>query len=194
MSKLIVALGNPGKEYESTRHNIAWTAMEHLSFSSNFNWMKKFKGYYSHSTISGTKYFFLKPQTYMNLSGESVCKLANFFKIELEDILVLHDEMDLEFGTIAFKQGGGLAGHNGLRSIADRMGGRDFKRLRLGIGRPVHGSDSNWVLSPFGPDERIHLDIYLDTIVEAIETYMKRGFSFAASNFSRKSILPEKGV
>ena len=125
MDKLIVGLGNYGTKYESTRHNIGWDIFEYLSFKDRLIWKEKFKGVFASHSVNGVKYHFLKPQTYMNLSGESVAPLCSFFKVKIEDILVLHDELDLPFGTVAFKKGGGLAGHNGLKSTTRRAG--EFK-------------------------------------------------------------------
>jgi PTH1 family peptidyl-tRNA hydrolase len=149
MDRLIVGLGNPGTKYQHTRHNIGWDVFEELSFAHDLKWVDKFKGLYSVYNNEADKIYFLKPQTFMNLSGESVQPLMNFFKIPLENTLVVHDELDLPFGTIAFKKGGGLAGHNGLKSIAASLGTQDFRRVRMGIGRPVHGDVSNWVLSGY---------------------------------------------
>lgn len=189
MDSLIVGLGNPGREYETTRHNIGWLALDKLSFASRLTWKDKFKGLYAqHSTTSGDKAYFLKPQTYMNLSGESAQPCAAFFKIPVGQVLVIQDELDLPFGTLAFKKGGGLAGHNGLKSMAARFGSQDFVRLRLGIGRPTHGDVSSWVLSGFHGDEAARLDDFLKLAAEAIELYVENGFDSAARKFSRASI------
>jgi PTH1 family peptidyl-tRNA hydrolase len=187
MSYLIVGLGNPGSQYESTRHNIGWMALDRLSFSSTLVWKDKFKGYYSYKDFNGERFYFLKPQTYMNLSGESIQALCKFFKVPLESVLVVHDELDLPYGTLAFKRGGGLAGHNGLKSLASCMGSNNFLRLRLGIGRPKFGSVSSWVLSGFSDDEKIDLDSYIDGAAEALEKYIELGFGKAAQAFSKKS-------
>ncbi|MCY4523807.1 MAG: aminoacyl-tRNA hydrolase, partial [Halobacteriovoraceae bacterium] len=112
MNKLIVALGNPGKKYESTRHNVAWQAFARLAFHSELTWKNKFKGVYADYLNHETKFIFLMPQTYMNLSGFSVQDCMNFFKISPQETLVVHDEVDIPYGVCAFKKGGGLAGHN----------------------------------------------------------------------------------
>ena len=187
MDYLIVGLGNPGSEYERTRHNIAWSALESAPFSSGLAWKEKYKGLYASYSFRKGKGHFLKPQTYMNLSGESVQPCADFFKIPVENILVVHDELDLPFGTMAFKKGGGLAGHNGLKSISQRLGSRDFLRLRLGIGRPDHGNVASYVLSSFSSDEKIVLDDFLSGGGEAIDCFMNEGFQKAAKAFSKKS-------
>lgn len=189
MDRLIVGLGNPGIKYHHTRHNIGWDSFEALSFSSELRWSDKFKGVYATYTFNGEKIYFLKPQTYMNLSGESVAPLMNFFKITLDNILVVHDELDLPFGTIAFKKGGGLAGHNGLKSITASLGSQDFKRLRVGIGRPPHGDVSNWVLSGYTGEDRDFFPQYLKGIAGALEEYIKVDFDKAATIYSKKKIV-----
>tara|TARA_R110002072_G_scaffold288917_1_gene455396 strand:- start:65415 stop:65984 length:570 start_codon:yes stop_codon:yes gene_type:complete len=189
MIKLIVGLGNPGTEYERTRHNIAWQLFEKLSFYNRLNWREKYKGLMSDISIEGEKIVLLKPQTFMNLSGESVQPCAKFFKILPEEILVVHDELDLDFGTIAFKSGGGLAGHNGLKSINQLLGTNNFKRLRLGIGRPVHGNVSSYVLSSYDNDESIAFDTYMEKAGDAIESCLKIGFEKAANRYSKKKLV-----
>ncbi len=182
--KLIVGLGNPGSKYEDTRHNIGMMALDRLD---NFNWKSKYKGLFSQLDENGNRFYFLKPQTYMNLSGESIRALCDFFKIGPQEVLVLHDELDLPLGTIAFKKGGGLAGHNGLKSTAQHLGTNDFYRLRMGIGRPVHGDVSNFVLSSFQGDENIIVDKQLDGTCDALRMLMKSGYERAANKYSRKS-------
>lgn len=189
MQKLIVGLGNPGSKYQDTRHNIGWLAIDHLSFYSKLRWQEKFKGLYSSYEMNGEKIYFLMPQTFMNLSGESISKMCNFFKITPDNVLVIHDELDLPYGTTTFKKGGGLAGHNGLKSTAQCLGTKDFLRLRLGIGRPHHGNVSAWVLSKFDGDESIALDQYLNGAAEAIEYFCSAGFDKAASQYSKKKFI-----
>jgi PTH1 family peptidyl-tRNA hydrolase len=189
MDRLIVALGNPGIKYAHTRHNIAWEALDFLPAQENETWKDKFKGQFCSIRDADDKIHFLKPQTFMNLSGESVAPMAKFFKISVENILIIHDELDLPYGSIAFKSGGGLAGHNGLKSSAACLGSQDFKRLRLGIGRPMFSSVSDWVLSGYSSDEAAVFETYMKGVVEALELYMKEGFQKAASKFSKKNIL-----
>lgn len=153
----------------------------------DLNWKSKFKGLYAQADFHGDKFYFLKPETYMNLSGESVRPLIDFFKITPKEVLVLHDELDLPLGTITFKKGGGLAGHNGLKSLAEHLGTNDFYRLRMGIGRPPHGDVSNWVLSGFHGDENIIVDRVLEGTVEALMTLFKSGYERAANQYSRKN-------
>ncbi len=189
MDRLVVALGNPGREYEETRHNIAQMMFKNLSFESSLAWKSKFKGQWASKDFDLGRVYFLIPETYMNLSGESVAPLCQFFKIPVEKIMVVHDELDLPYGTLTFKTGGGLAGHNGLKSIAQHMGSQAFRRLRMGIGRPQRGSVSDFVLSEFSSDEKITLDDYLKLGAEAIEDYCQNGFQKTSGKYSKKSVL-----
>jgi PTH1 family peptidyl-tRNA hydrolase len=189
MDRLIVGLGNFGSKYHHTRHNIGWDSFEELSFANELRWIEKFKGHYAVIQSGPDKIYFLKPQTYMNLSGESVQPLMAFFKISIDDILVIHDELDLPFGTIAFKKGGGLAGHNGLKSITATLGSQEFKRVRVGIGRPVHGDVSNWVLSGYTGEDKDFFREYLKGIASSLEDYIKFGFDKAATTYSKKKIV-----
>ncbi|MBT6325231.1 MAG: aminoacyl-tRNA hydrolase [Bdellovibrionales bacterium] len=185
MDKLIVGLGNPGTQYELNRHNIGHLIIDELENSLNLRWKEKFKGVYSSVEVCGDKVYFLKPLTYMNLSGESVAPLVNFFKISIENVLVIHDELDLNMGTIALKDGGGLAGHNGLKSIFEKTGNKNFKRLRVGIGRPKLGSVSSWVLSDFSQDETPHLEKIINESSCAIKSFLENDFSSAFRKYKK---------
>lgn len=151
MLKLFVFLGNPGKEYENTRHNAGFLFCDYLY--PNASWQMKFHSLYTQE--GGIK--ILKPVTYMNLSGTAVSGCASFFKIRPEEILIVHDDLELPFGNAKIQKGGGLQGHNGLRSIKERLGSDQFYRLRIGIGRPKHGDVRLYVTSPFSKDEQISL-------------------------------------
>ena len=156
LPRLVVFLGNPGEEYKNTRHNAGRLLAGQLPAASQ--WQKKFKGLYAPVTLEGGSCHFLMPETYMNRSGEAVQAAAAFFKIPPAAMLVVHDELELPLGKAGYKFGGGLSGHNGLRSIRDHLGTAEFWRLRIGIGRPggvkEKGQDiSGWVLSPFSPEE-----------------------------------------
>ncbi|MDR2729789.1 MAG: aminoacyl-tRNA hydrolase [Treponema sp.] len=185
MIQLIAFLGNPGLEYARNRHNAAWLLAQALPFYDSLSWRKKFKGLY----VLYQEIHFLKPETFMNLSGESVFTAASFFKIDIKDILIIHDELELPAGTLSLKFSGGLGGHNGLRSMRKCFGNADFWRLRIGIGRPVtpvkHEKESegsgtagqfsdnddnedsgmsvyDWVLSDFSHEETEKLNPVLD--------------------------------
>lgn len=189
MSLLIVGLGNPGREYEETRHNIGFMLLDQIASSSNISWKEKYKGLYTKISAFENEVHLLKPQTYMNLSGESVQKAAAFFKIEPKNIFVAHDELDIPYGTIAMKNGGGLAGHNGLKSIAQCMGTNDFLRLRMGIGRPTVGSVSNFVLSGFSSVEKMSLDFYIKESAKAVGIFIEKGFEACARSYSKKKLV-----
>lgn len=189
MAKLVVALGNPGREYENTRHNVGWKAFEQLSFWNDLAWKDKFKGQYAQKSIKGEQVIFLMPQTYMNLSGESVRPAMDFFKVGIEDLIVVHDEIDLPFGTITVKTGGGLAGNNGLKSINQHLSTKDFHRIRIGIGRPKFGDVSSHVLGQFTEEEKINLEDLHKLAAEAIECYLNNGIKKAQNTFSKRSVL-----
>ncbi|HUX14044.1 MAG TPA: aminoacyl-tRNA hydrolase [Spirochaetia bacterium] len=160
--RLVVFLGNPGTEYRSTRHNAGWMLLGRLPGVDSVAWQKKFKGTIGELSVpteSGArKILLLRPETYMNLSGESVQPALAYYKIDPRETVVVHDEIELPFGMVSIRLGGGLGGHNGLRSIAALLGTNDFGRLRIGVGRPEHGSVSSYVLGRFAPDEEPQLD------------------------------------
>lgn len=160
--KLIVGLGNPGPQYSLTRHNIGFMYLSFLPMLYEVFpiWQNKFQGFFTKGTIAGEEIMLLQPQTYMNLSGQSVAACCHFFKIKPEEVLVVHDESDLDFLKIRIKQGGGNAGHNGLKSI-DQHIGNNFWRLRIGIGRPLHGTLSDYVLAPFTKEEQNDISDFL---------------------------------
>ena len=188
MFQLVVGVGNPGPQYAETRHNIAWMFLDKSPLFSSCLWKSKFKGEYAESSIKGNKVYALKPQTYMNLSGESVQPLAAFFKISPAQILVIHDELDIPFGQVHFKMGGGLAGHNGLKSIAACLGTDQFARMRIGIGRPPLGDVAHWVLSPFAKDERTQLPLLLEKLHDPFIIAMVDGLG-KVGVFNKKNLL-----
>ncbi|MEE0353980.1 MAG: aminoacyl-tRNA hydrolase [Treponema sp.] len=155
---LIVGLGNPGKQYDKTRHNMGFDTIDELIDRHRIagSGIDR-KAMYGKGVIAGEKVILAKPMTYMNLSGEAVGEAARFFKIKPENILILHDEIELPLGTLSLKWSGGLGGHNGLRSIKEHLGTADFWRLRFGVGKPVHGSVADFVLGSFSEDEKIML-------------------------------------
>lgn len=185
MIELIAFLGNYGREYEHTRHNTAWLFEESLPFSSKFSWSSKYKSAFcavdyeqfaNYLKDSGLikqrdngslpipqdapkKLYFMKPMTYMNLSGDAIGEAAHFFKIPNENILVVHDEIELPLGTVSLKWSGGLGGHNGLRSTKNVLGTADFWRLRFGVGKPANGGVADYVLGNFSSDESIALSL-----------------------------------
>ena len=155
---LVAGLGNPGREYDRTRHNVGWLVLDELARRHGGSWRSKFSGSLAEVRLGDLRLALLKPETYMNESGRSVGAAARFFKVEPESLLVVHDDVDLEPGRLQARRGGGLAGHNGLRSLAQHLGTQEFLRLRIGVGRPGRGdrrSVSDWVLSPFEFDQDV---------------------------------------
>jgi PTH1 family peptidyl-tRNA hydrolase len=153
---LVVGLGNPGREYAGHRHNVGWMVVDELARRHGASWKGKFSGQLAEVRLDGHRVGLLKPETFMNESGRSVGAAARFFKLEPDAILVVHDEIDLEPGRLQARLGGGLAGHNGLRSIASHLKSRDFLRLRVGVGRPGRGDPrppAAYVLSNFTPED-----------------------------------------
>jgi peptidyl-tRNA hydrolase, PTH1 family len=153
---LIAGLGNPGREHERDRHNVGWIVVDELARRHGGSWRSKFNGQLAETRVGESRVALLKPQTYMNESGRSIGAAARFFKVAPQALLVVHDDVDLDVGRLQARAGGGLAGHNGLRSIAQTLGTNDFLRLRIGVGRPERGDPrpvADYVLSPFAPDE-----------------------------------------
>ena len=162
---LVVFLGNPGIEYKLTRHNFGFIVAERMNILSSLKWSEKFHGMFAKAEIFGSQHCFLKPGTFMNLSGKSVQAAKSFFKFNDHEILVVHDDIETDFGTVTFKEGGGFAGHNGLKSIANSIGSGNFLRIRLGIGRPKKGDVASFVLGKFTPEEVS----FLAAVTEAAE-------------------------
>ncbi len=153
---LVVGLGNPGREHERDRHNVGWMVIDELVRRHDGSFKAKFSGRLAEVRVGDAKVALLMPETYMNDSGRSLGAARRFFKVPVEDVVVVHDDVDLETGRLQARAGGGLGGHNGLRSIAQALGSQDFLRLRIGVGRPGRGDRrpvADYVLSPFAPDE-----------------------------------------
>ena len=165
--KLIVGLGNPGSKYEETRHNAGFLLLDELarSFSTSFVSEKKFQGDLARTNIGSCDVRLLKPTTFMNLSGESVRAVANFYRIEADEILVAHDELDIPPGTVKLKQGGGHGGHNGLRDIINHLG-KDFWRARLGIGHP--GDAKKVVSFVLQRAPKSEMDLLINTVDDVV--------------------------
>lgn len=168
MIKMVVYLGNKGQQYEKTRHNIGW--LFEKSLNRIFQPSEKFKALY-YKDESGCIH--ILPQTLMNKSGESVVKAMQFFKIAINEVLVVHDDLETTFGSFKLKQGGGIAGHNGLRSIVELTGKKDFHKLSLGISRPQKGSVSSYVLGRFNPQEEAELDLFFSGVSDYFYNYLK---------------------
>lgn len=189
MDLLISFLGNPGTQYSNTRHNIAWKLCEQFVSKLGNSWLNKFKSEYSVIEMYKKKILILKPQTYMNLSGEAVLSAKDFYKIEEKNILVVHDEVDFEFGQIAYKFGGSAAGNNGIKSVIERTGTDKFYRLRMGIGRPQYGDLASYVLSQFSSDEKIFLDDYIQKACESLNFAIENGWEKALNKYNKKKLV-----
>lgn len=190
MIKLIAGLGNPGQQYQKTRHNVGFLFLDHLLQSRSGSWSteSKFHGIIANSFIGSSKIILLKPQTFMNRSGLSVGSVARFYKLKAEEILVVHDELDFEAGVAKLKKGGGHAGHNGLRDIISHLNEKDFYRIRLGISRPAPGkSVSDYVLSKPSKDEQSLLIHAFDWIDSHLDTIISGNFSEAMNNLNKTS-------
>lgn len=181
--KLVVGLGNPGPRYERTRHNVGFLVLDELVRRWGGSFREKFKGLTTKAVIRGHEGFLVKPQTFMNLSGESVQAAAHFFSLLPSDIVVVHDELDLPLGAVRVKFKGGHGGHNGLRSIVQHCGA-EFVRVRCGIGRPPKGDAVNWVLGGFGDEELPWVAPMVERAANAVETIAVEGLSAAMNRFN----------
>lgn len=193
MIRLVAFLGNIGREYAGNRHNVAWMAADALPFLANATWQEKFRGLIAAQEIDGEKVWFVKPGTYMNDSGDCVVPAMKFYKLALEEVLVVHDELELPFGVIDLKKGGGLGGHNGLRSMTAHLGSQDFRRLRIGIGRPDHKDIAAYVLSDFKGDEKRNLDErVLPEAAAALALCLESGFDEAQKRYAKYDTLKDR--
>src|SRR6266498_4713825 len=184
---LVVGLGNPGREYAGHRHNVGWMVVEELARRHGASWKGKFSGRLAEVRLDGHKVALLKPETYMNESGRSVGAAARFYKLEPDAILVVHDESDLELGRLQARLGGGLAGHNGLRSIAAHLKTPDFLRLRVGVGRPERGDPrplADYVLSNFEPHDEA--EALIARAADAVEQLDAEGVERAQAAVNRR--------
>ena len=191
--KLIVGLGNPGKEYENTRHNTGFLVIDSFARKNNVEiTKKKFNGLYSEVTINKEKVILLKPQTYMNLSGESVARFVNFYKIDIKDILVINDDLDLEVGRIRLRKNGQSGGHNGLKNIALNLGTNDFKRLRVGISKNKQIDTKDYVLGKFSSEEKEILDKVIEETDNILTDYIKLDFDKLMSRYNGTDFTGDK--
>ncbi len=184
---LLVGLGNPGPRYAGNRHNVGFMVLEHLAGTAGIAVTRsKFKGLYGTGDFDGQSLVLLEPQTFMNLSGQAVSQARSFFDVEPSRILVVHDELDLPFGTLRLKIGGGHAGHNGLRSIMAELGTGDFARLRVGIGRPLKGDVVDFVLQDFGADQKPWIGDLLERGTAALRLALQQGVAKAMNTVNQE--------
>ena len=181
---LVVGLGNPGREHAQNRHNVGWMVVDELASRHGGGFKAKFSGQLAEVRDGDLRLGLLKPELYMNLSGRSVAPAVRFFKVPPEQLLVVHDEGDLDLGRLQARAGGGLAGHNGLRSIAQELGTQDFLRLRIGVGRPECGDPrplADYVLSNFDPHD--DAEAIVARAADAVETIAREGLEPAQRRF-----------
>jgi peptidyl-tRNA hydrolase, PTH1 family len=182
---LVVGLGNPGREHAQDRHNAGWMVVDELAQRHGGSFRSKFSGRLSEVRLDGRRLALLKPETFMNDSGRSLGAAARYFKVPVEQIVVVHDEVDLEPGRLQARAGGGLAGHNGLRSVAAGLGSQDFLRVRIGVGRPGRGDRrdvADYVLSPFEAED--DAEALVARSADAVETLAREGLDAAQRRFN----------
>lgn len=186
--KCIIGLGNPGRKYKKTRHNIGFMVIDELLKRNRWKLnQSKFQGRYTIESFYGNKVLLLQPQTFMNLSGESIKQFISFYKLEMNDILVIYDDLDLPVGRIRLRKKGGHGGHNGMRSIIEHMQTDQFKRMRIGIGRPTtrHMSIVDYVLNPFAKEELEEAHVSIQTAADACEEWLQESFDLVMNKFNQ---------
>lgn len=183
--KLIIGLGNPGKEYEQTRHNCGFMVIDRLCKKLQVTIdQNKFKGSYTKFKYQGEDVILLKPQTYMNLSGESVQEIMKFFKIDIKDILVIYDDLDMPVGKLRLRQSGSAGGHNGIKNIIKHVGSQNFNRIRIGIDRHPYMDVVNYVTSKFTKEQMPLIDEGIEKASEAVLLYLQKGFVASMNQFN----------
>ncbi len=187
--KLIVGLGNPGKEYTNTRHNIGFQFIDNYLNYKNINdtWSKKFDGLFIQTIIGREKVLFLKPQTFMNLSGNSVSKICNYFNIDINDILVICDDLDLKVGNFKLRENGSCGGHNGLRDIENKLSSSQYKRLKIGISNDKSRDTKDYVLGNFSKEENEIYDNLFKELNNVLDEYFNLPFGDLMSKYNRKN-------
>jgi PTH1 family peptidyl-tRNA hydrolase len=192
-TKLVCGLGNPGPEYQRHRHNVGFQVVDLLAERAGVEIrQRKFEGRIGHGTLAGSRGVFLKPETFMNAAGSSVASALRFYKISSGNLLVIHDELDLPFGRLQLKAGGGSGGHNGLNSLIDSLGTDEFVRLRLGIGKPEGPNAKertvDYVLSNFTAEEQRTLGELVGKAADAADLWVREGLASAMNRFNRREL------
>ncbi|MDP9375539.1 MAG: aminoacyl-tRNA hydrolase [Chloroflexota bacterium] len=186
MPALIVGLGNPGKEYKDTRHNVGFLTVEELARRGGLRWERpRLKAEQARGTLAGRDVVLAKPQTYMNLSGVSVVQLVRWYKVPLADLLVISDDLDLPFGQIRLRAEGSAGGQGGLKSIIQQLRSNTFPRLRIGIGRPQWGEPKDYVLTRFGKEQAAELPAIVARAADAAELWLAEGIIAAMNRYNR---------
>ena len=185
--KLIVGLGNPGKEYEKTRHNIGFMTIDQYADKLGVSITKeKYNGLYVETNINGEKTILLKPQSYINLSGEVIRRFIDFYKIDIEDILIIHDDLDLEVGTYRVKQQGSSGGHNGLKNIELHLGTQEYKRIKIGISNNKLMDTKDYVLGKISKEEQEKIDEVKNVVMDILDDYFKMTFDQLMAKYNHK--------
>ena len=186
--KLIVGLGNPGKDYVHTRHNVGFETLDRLGEDLGIPINKvKDQGLYGQGNYQGEKIFLLKPQTYMNASGRAVGQFVSYFKIDIEDVLVLVDDIDIAFGEVRIKPKGSAGTHNGMKSIISSLGSQDFPRIKIGVGKKHPGEDlAKFILARFSKEDQVLIDKTMDRVKDACLDILKNGISHSMNHYNGK--------
>ncbi len=185
--KLIVGLGNPGRKYNKTRHNMGFLAIDkYLDSVDSVKAKNKFNGEYYHLEINGEQVIFLKPLSYMNLSGTVIRQFVEYYKINFDDILIIHDDLDTYFGNIKIKKGGSSAGHNGLKNIEENLKTKEYKRVKLGISSNGEEEKSDYVLAKFNKEEQKELENILEITTDIINDYLTLSFDNLMNKYNKK--------
>ena len=192
---MVVGLGNPGRQYEDTRHNIGFMVLDAMAHGEGgFCWKSsnRFEAVYSKGSLARQGIVLVKPQTYMNLSGRAVQPLAHFYSVDVDRIIAIHDDVDLEPGRLKVKSGGGDGGHKGIRSMIGTLGSPAFYRVRCGVGRPPRGDVTNFVLNDFYPEEQEQVKDQIDKAARAVACLITRGLKETMNRFNRPPRRPAK--
>lgn len=185
MTKLLCGLGNPGPDYAQTRHNLGFLVVEELAARAGLRWARsRLLASVARGVVAGTDTILAKPMTFMNDSGQAVQRLAKWYKLDAGAMLVVCDDLDLQFGQVRLRARGGHGGHNGLRSISQHFGTTEFARLRIGVGRPRHGEPRDFLLSRFSATEREELPSVVSRAADAAEVYLRDGILAAMNAFN----------
>lgn len=182
--KLIIGLGNPGKDYQNTRHNVGFLILD--NYLGNVDWKEKFNALYFEKRINNEKVIFVKPLTFMNLSGNAVVKYVNYYNVNIDDILVIQDDLDLSFSTYKLKKNSSAGGHNGIKSIINCLGSQDFLRLKIGVSNNKSIDTKDYVLGRFSKEEKDKLDSLQKTFNEIIESFVIVGISKTMNIYNTK--------
>ena len=183
--KLIVGLGNPGKQYEKTRHNFGFMVIDYYANKKELNFKNNMQGLYAELTVNGEKIILLKPQSYMNLSGDIVRKYCDYYNVKIEDILVIYDDVDFEIGTFKIKRNGSSGGHNGIKDIINKLGTEEVSRIRVGVSKN-NSELANYVLKKLPKSDIEKINILLPKICEAIDIYITEGLDSSMEKYNKR--------